>query len=552
MSTAVESKTREGGFSLKEWIFTTDHKRIGILYLIGSYAAFAVAGIMAMLMRTELSSIGPTITENPNTYNVWLYFHGAAMILGYQIPALTGFFANYYVPLMIGAKDVAFPRLNALSVWLFWMGIVLALLTFVVPDPPDIMWTGYPPYSVITQGNTALYTFTVLLIGFSSIAGGVNFLTTIIYMRAPGMTWGKLNMFIWCILTAFIIQIIFVPVLGTAVTMISFDKYLGTTFFNASMGGTAVLYENLFWFYSHPAVYVILLPAMGIIYEIVATFARNNIFNYRGILYGGIWGVVALGGIVWAHHLYVAGIPDWMSLIHVFLTLLISVPVGLLMIGIVGTLYKGAIEYRTPMLYAVGFVFLFLIGGLTGIPNAMSSIYIHITETYWIPGHFHYVMALSVTFAIIGGTYYIFPKMTGRMYHEGLGKLGFILLFVGANITFFLTMVLGVRGMPRRYYDYPQFPEFEGIQQLITYGSYVILAGSVVILASWVYGLVRGEKAVANPWGSRSLEWTHTPSPPPPGNFKEVPQLSEDWSPYGYGNGKREEEKGEDLEPARP
>jgi len=294
----VETSVGASRFSLKEWVFTTDHKRVAVLYMIGAFAAFFVAGIMAMLMRTELASLGPTVTANPNTYNVWLYFHGAAMILGYQIPALTGFFANYYVPLMIGAKDVAFPRVNALSVWLFWMGIVMALLTFVIPDPPDVMWTGYPPYSIITGGNTAFYTFTVLLMGFSSIAGGVNFLTTIIYMRAPGMTWGKLNMFIWCTLAAFIIQLIFVPILGVAVTMLTLDKYVGTHFFDAAAGGSALIYENLFWFYSHPAVYVIFLPAMGIIYEIVATFSRNAIFNYKKMVYYGVMGVVALADLV--------------------------------------------------------------------------------------------------------------------------------------------------------------------------------------------------------------------------------------------------------------
>ncbi|HEY4707674.1 MAG TPA: cbb3-type cytochrome c oxidase subunit I, partial [Thermodesulfobacteriota bacterium] len=359
---------------------------------------------------------------------------------------------------MIGAKDVAFPRVNALSVWLFWMGLVMALLTFVIPDPPDVMWTGYPPYSIITGGNTAFYTFTVLLLGFSSIAGGVNFLTTIIYMRAPGMTWGKLNMFIWCTLAAFIIQLIFVPILGVAVTMLSLDKYVGTHFFDAAAGGSAVIYENLFWFYSHPAVYVIFLPAIGIIYEIVATFSRNAIFNYKKIVYYGIMGVVALSGIVWAHHLYIAGIPNWLVLLQVFSTLIISIPVGLLMIGLLGTLYRGSIHYGTPMLYAAGFLFLFLIGGLTGIPNAMSAIYVHLTDTYWMPGHFHYVMAVSMTTAIIGGTYYVFPKMTGRMYSETLGRIGFALFFIGVNVTFMLTMIMGVKGMPRRYYDYQQFP----------------------------------------------------------------------------------------------
>ena len=522
-------------FSLKEWVFTTDHKRVAVLYMIGAFAAFFVAGLMAMLMRTELASLGPTITDNPNTYNVWLYFHGAAMILGYQIPALTGFFANYYVPLMIGAKDVAFPRVNALSVWLFWMGLVMALLTFVIPDPPDVMWTGYPPYSIITGGNTAFYTFTVLLLGFSSIAGGVNFLTTIIYMRAPGMTWGKLNMFIWCTLAAFIIQLIFVPILGVAVTMLSLDKYVGTHFFDAAAGGSAVIYENLFWFYSHPAVYVIFLPAIGIIYEIVATFSRNAIFNYKKIVYYGIMGVVALSGIVWAHHLYIAGIPNWLVLLQVFSTLIISIPVGLLMIGLLGTLYRGSIHYGTPMLYAAGFLFLFLIGGLTGIPNAMSAIYVHLTDTYWMPGHFHYVMAVSMTTAIIGGTYYVFPKMTGRMYSETLGRIGFALFFIGVNVTFMLTMIMGVKGMPRRYYDYQQFPELEPLQQWATIGSYLIFLGALVVLISWIHGAFWGKKAPQNPWGSRSLEWTHAPSPPPPGNYGGEVKIPENWDPYGYG-----------------
>ncbi|HNH36701.1 MAG TPA: cbb3-type cytochrome c oxidase subunit I, partial [Rhodocyclaceae bacterium] len=308
----------------KEWIFTTDHKRVGVLYLIGSIAAFAVAGIMALLMRAELSTVGPTITGNPTQYNVWLYAHGAVMILGFQIPALTGFFANFCIPLMIGAKDVAFPRVNALSVWLFYVGIILALLTFFLPDPPDVMWTGYPPYSTITTGNTAMYTFTVLILGFASIIGGVNFLTTIAYMRAPGLTLGKLNIFVWCTLGAFVLQLIFVPVLGTAVTMISLDKYLGTNFFDPTRGGDVLTYQNLFWFYSHPAVYVIFLPFIGVIYEIVSTFAKNRVFNYKMVVYGGIGGIVLLAGEVWVHHLYVTGMADWLRIGQMVTTLMIS------------------------------------------------------------------------------------------------------------------------------------------------------------------------------------------------------------------------------------
>ncbi len=526
--------SNKSGFSLKEWIFTTDHKRVGILYLIGSVAAFAVAGLMAMLMRIELSSVGPTIT-NAGTYNVWLYFHGAAMILGFQIPALTGFLANYLVPIMIGAKDVAFPRVNALSLWLFWMGIVLALLTFVIPDPPDIMWTGYPPYSIKTGGNTAFYTFTVLIMGFSSIAGGVNLIATILYMRAPGMTFNKLNIFIWGVLGAFILQLIFVPVLGAAVTLITLDKYLGTSFFDPSRGGDVLLYQNLFWFYSHPAVYVILLPTMGIIYEIVATFSRNRVFNYKMVVYGGIGGTTLLSGEVWIHHLYTSGMPDWIRIGQMVSTLLISVPVGLLMIGLVGTLYRGAIQYKTPMLYAVGFMFLFLIGGLTGIPNAMTVLDLHLQDTQWVVGHFHYVMAVASTFAIFGGVYYIFPKMSGKMYNETLAKLGWFVTFVGVNITFFTMMAMGLKGMPRRYFDYQQFANLEWMQRIITVGAVLIGIGALITLITWIHGLIAGEKASDNPWGSKSLEWTHTATPPGPGNFPKIPKLDEDWHPYGYG-----------------
>ncbi|MBE9529244.1 MAG: cbb3-type cytochrome c oxidase subunit I [Proteobacteria bacterium] len=520
------------GKFLREWIFTIDHKRVGILYLIGSLAAFAVAGLMAMLMRIELSSVGPTITD-PNTYNVWLYFHGAAMILGFQIPALTGFFANWLIPLQIGAKDVAFPRLNALSLWLFWMGIVLALLTFVVPNPPDIMWTAYPPYSILSPGNTAFYSFTVLIMGFASIAGGVNLITTIIYMRAPGMRWGKLNMFVWCTMAAFILQLIFVPILGTAVTMISMDKYLGTTFFSPTSGGDVLLYQNLFWFYSHPAVYVILLPVLGIIFDIVATFARNRIFNYKVAVYGGVGGILLVSGEVWIHHLYASGMPNWIRIGMMMSTLLISVPVGLCVLSIIGTLYRGAIEFKTPMLYAVGFIFLFLIGGLTGIPLALAALDIFIHDTHFIVAHFHYVMAVAGTFSIIGGIYYYWPKFTGKMYNETLGKIGFVITFIGVNITFFAMFFVGLEGMPRRYFDYAQMPQLEDGQRLVTYGAFILAVGFLIILISWLHSLFAGKPAPDNPWGSKSLEWTTT-TPPGPGNWPEVPDC-EDFDPYGYG-----------------
>lgn len=520
---------------VKEWIFTTDHKRVGILYLLGSFTAFAVAGGAAILIRLEQMNPGITVAADASQYNVWVHFHGAVMILAFLIPALTGFFANYFLPLMIGAQDVAFPRINAFSVWLFWAAIVLALLTLVIPDPPDIMWTGYPPYSITTDSNTAFYVFTIHLLGFSSILGAVNFLVTVIYMRAPGMGWNQLNIFVWSTVAAFVLQLIFVPVLSAAVTLLLFDKYLGTHFFDSAAGGDALLYQNMFWFYSHPAVYVIILPTFGIILEIVATMAKNPIFNYKVCVYGGIWGIVLLGGEVWIHHLYVSGMPDWIRIGMMISTLLISVPVGLIVISIWGTLYKGSITYNTAMLYACGFCFVFLMGGLSGIPNALTAIDVHLSDTSFIHAHFHYVMALSATFAIIGGVYFWFPKMTGKFADERLGKIGFFINFIGVNMTFFPLMLLGIRGMPRRYPDWEMFadiPFFHTAHSVSTVGSWLVAIGMLLTLISWVYGVIAGKKAPENPWGSKSLEWTHTTSPPGPGNFSEVPRLNSEWTPY--------------------
>lgn len=519
---------------MKEWIFTTDHKRIGILYLIGSIAAFVVAGIMALLIRIELSSLGPTIME-ADTYNVFLYFHGAAMILGFLIPGLTGFMANYLVPLMIGAPDVAFPRINALSVWLFWAGIILSLLTFVIPDPPDVMWTGYPPYSIQTSGNTAFYVFTVHLLGFSSILGAVNFLTTVIYMRAPGMGWNQMNFFVWSTLGAFVMQLVFIPVLTSAVTLVLLDKYLGTAFLTPAKGGDVLLYQNLFWFYSHPAVYVIAVPAIGALMEIISTHARNPIFNYKVAVYGGIWGVVILGSDVWVHHLYTSGLADWLRIGTMITTLLISVPMGLLTISLLGTLYKGAARYPTPMLYAASCLFLILIGGLTGIPLALTSLTLHLAETYFVMAHFHFIMGIMATFALFGSVYHWFPKFTGRMYNETAGKAGFWFTFIGVNVTFLILFDIGVKGMPRRYYDYAMYPQFETAQWIATVGAFIIAIGMTITILNWIISAFKGAKATDNPWGAKSLEWTHTTTPPGPGNFQEIPVIDKDWSPYNYG-----------------
>lgn len=523
------------GFNLKEWIFTTDHKRIGILYLIGSIAAFMVAGLMALLIRAEQYAPGMQIISNGDTYNKWLYFHGAAMILAFLIPGLTGFLANYVLPLMIGAKDVAFPRINAFSVWLFYAAIIIALLGFIIPDAPDIMWTGYPPYSVKTMGNTAFYVFTVHLLGFSSILGAVNFLVTVIYLRAPGVTWYKLNIFVWTTVGAFVIQLIFIPVLAAAVTMLLFDKYLGTHFFDPAQGGDVLLYQNLFWFYSHPAVYVIFLPAVGVLFEVISTMGKNRVFNYKAAVYA-IWGIVAITGEVWVHHLYVAGMPDWIRIGQMVTTLLISVPVGLFVISLWGTLYKASITYNTAMLYAAACLFLLLVGGLTGIPLAMTVVTVHLAATSFVHAHFHFVMGIFAAFCVFTGVYYWFPKMTGRFADGKLATICFWLNIIGVNLTFWPLFGIGIDGMPRRYFDYPQFPQFESAHQLATYGAYITAIGMIGMVVNWVYCAIAGRKAPENPWGSMSLEWTHCPSPPGPGNFPEDVVVGEDWSPYEYEN----------------
>ncbi|MCR4378828.1 MAG: cbb3-type cytochrome c oxidase subunit I [Rhodospirillales bacterium] len=545
MSTHTTAAGHAPASGWKEWVLTTDHKRIGVLYLIGSMAAFGVAGLMALIIRLEQMELGMQYVASATQYNSFLYFHGAAMVLAFLIPGLTGFAANYFLPLMIGARDVAFPRINAFSIWLFYFAIVLALLSFVIPDAPDIMWTGYPPYSVTTTGNTAFYVFTVHLLGFSSILGAVNFLVTVIYMRAPGMGWNQLNIFVWTTIAAFVLQLIFIPVLAAAVTLLLFDKYMGTHFYDPSAGGDVLLYQNLFWFYSHPAVYVIFLPAVGILMDIMATMCKNRIFNYKAAVYAGIWGIVAIGGIVWIHHLYITGMPDWIRLGHMVTTLLISVPVGILVLSFWGTLYKGAITYNTAMMYAVSCLYLILLGGLTGIPLAIPSMTVHLSETSYVHAHFHFIMALFSAFALFAGIYYWFPKMTGRYADGPIATLSFWLNFIGVNVTFWPLFIIGKEGMPRRYWNYEMFSDmtvfgytFQQFNTIATYGSWIIAVGMLLQFMNFIKAAISGPVAPLNPWGSKSLEWTHTASPPGPGNFGDTDVVvDENWSPYEYNRG---------------
>ncbi len=520
----------------REWLFTLDHKVIGIWYLAGALASFGVAGICAMLMRIELANVGPDITSNGNVYNLWLTMHGAVMILGFMIPALLGFVANYAVPIMIGAKDMAFPRVNALSVWLLWSGILLALANFVIPDHFNGMWTGYPPYSTNYAGNVALYSLVVIVLGMASVFGAVNLACTVAFMRCKGMGWFQMPMTCWGVFTANIIQLIFVPVLAASVLLLSLDKYLGFGFYNPDTGGDVLLYQNLFWFYSHPAVYVILLPFVGIIFEIFSVSAKNMVFSYKVAVFAILAFIIASGD-VWVHHAFVAGMPNWVNMLMSFTSLLISLPFGMVMLSMAGTLYKGAIHYSGPMIWALGAWMMLLMGGLTGIPNALAAVDYGISDSYAVMSHFHYVMAIAGAMATFGGIFYWFPKMTGRICNETLVKLSGIGFFIGMNVVMAPLYIAGVAGMPRRYMDYQQFANnivIVDAQHIATIGAYITFLSVLLMLVTWIHGMLKGERSTQNPWGSQSLEWTSTALIPGQGNFPSPVQVAEDWHPYKY------------------
>jgi cytochrome c oxidase subunit 1 len=522
---------------IKSWLFTTDHKRIAILYLVTTLVFLFVGLLLAFVMRLH-QLIPSAQIISPDRYNSFFTVHGVAMILYWMIPVLLGFFANYLIPLMIGAHDVAFPRLNALSYWLYVGASVIAVMALL--SGVDVGWTGYPPYSIITSTNSALYVFAVHLLGASSIAGAVNFITTIITLRAPGMTWGRLNLAVWGLFGAFVIQLIGIPVLAAAVTMLLFDRYLGTHFYEANSGGDPVLYQHLFWFYAHPAVYVVALPVFGLTSELISTFARKTIFGYTSMVIA-MMVITILGFEVWVHHLFTAGVVDWLRIVQTWLTVFIAIPTGIKVFNWIATLHKGSIELNTPMLHALGFIAIFVIGGVTGIANGMVGFDLHVHDTYWVTGHFHFVLALSMTMLCLGGIYFWFPKMTGRMYNETWGKISFWMALIGSMVGFFPHFILGILGMPRRYYTIPE--QFQNYFTVISLFSFIAIAGFLIAMLNFLISAIKGEKlsdlkargeimSEENPWNSKSLEWT-IPSPPPFYNFEHLPTITA--GPYEYG-----------------
>ena len=506
------------------WLTTTDHKKIGIMYLVNSYFWFGVAGLLAVFVRAELAQPG-TQFFGEERYNQLFTMHGTTMIFLFIIPILAGF-GNYIVPLQIGALDMAFPRVNALSFWMLPLAGIVLYSSYLLGGPADAGWTQYAPLSegVGAQGNSIgidLWIIALLLVGTASILGAVNFITTIFNMRAPGMTMFRMPLFTWTILVTSLLVLLATPVFTSALVMLLIDRNLGGSFFNPANGGIAVLWQNVFWFYSHPAVYVMVLPGMGIISDVLPVFSRKPLFGYKAFVFATA-GIGALGFSVWAHHMFVTG----QVLLPFFsiMTFLIAVPTGVKFFNWIATLVKGQITFSTAMLFAIGFLTMFLIGGIDGVFLASPPVDFALTETYWVVAHIHYVLFGGSVFAVYAGFYYWFPKFSGRKLKEGLGKLHFWLQFIGFNLTFFSMHILGLLGMPRRIQDYAPLKDWIGINQLQTAGALLIALSTAPFLANVVMTLRRKDRDPEDPWEGNTLEW-YTSSPPPAHNFDSLPEI---------------------------
>ena len=508
---------------LMGWLTSTDHKRIGILYMVATFIFFVLGGVEALMMRLQLGVANNNLIT-PEVYDQLFTIHGTTMIFLFVVPMFAGL-ANYFVPLMIGARDVAFPRLNALSFWLFLAGGIVFYAS-IFWTPPEAGWISTLPLASITyapSGGEDAWIYLIHLTGVASLLGAINFVGTIVNMRAPGMTWSRLPLFVWSMLTYSILLIIVIPVIAGAVTMLLLDRHFGTHFFDATQGGSALLWQNLFWFFGHPEVYILILPAFGIISEVLPVFARKPIFGYKAIATSTIL-IAFLGLLTWLHHMFTTPTPIVVLIFAMIASFLIAVPTGVKIFNWIGTLWQGSIELRTPLLFAVSMISLFTIGGISGIFMAIIPVDWQLNDTYYIVAHIHFVFVGGSVFGIFTCIYYWFPKITGRMLSEALGKLSCALMFVGTLVTFLIQHSLGLDGMPRRVYEYNNVGHLQLYNQISTVGSFILAAGVLVTVINVMRSLKAGVIAGPDPWKANTLEWL-TPSPPPENNFDVIPRV---------------------------
>lgn len=503
------------------WILSTDHKRIGLLYLYSFLVMFTVAATLGLLMKLELIAPGKTVMD-PQTYNAFFSLHGIVMIFAIVIPGLPAVFGNFFLPILIGAKDVAFPRLNLFSWYLYITGVTLVLISqFAGEGAPDTGWTFYAPYSFRTAGNMLPAVFGAFVLGFSTIITGINFIVTMHRMRAPGMTWTKMPLFPWSLYATGWIQLLATPVIGITLLLIIAEKLFHVGFFDPMLGGDPVLYQHLFWTYSHPAVYIMILPAMGAMSEIISTLSHKTVFGYKFMI-GSMLAIAVVGYFVWGHHMFTSGMSNVSMYTFSLLTFLVAIPSAVKVFNWISTMHKGSIDLRTPFYWALGFVFVFMIGGFSGLMLGSLVANVHLHNTHFVVAHFHYIVFGGTGFAFFGALHYWFPKISGRMYDERWANIGLVMFFIGFNLLYGIMFYLGYEGMPRRYFDYDESFHLGNIYS--TMGSVIMYAGLAVIIINLLMSLRNRVPAAANPWGGVTLEWT-IPSPPPVENFEEIPVI---------------------------
>ncbi|HEY0160329.1 MAG TPA: cytochrome c oxidase subunit I [Thermoanaerobaculia bacterium] len=526
-STRVRRNYINDEYGVLSWLLTKDHKRIAILYLISVTIFFIVGGVFAFLMRLELlTPEGDMFTSDQ--YNKLFTLHGIVMIFFFLIPAIPAVMGNFILPIMLGAKDLAFPKINLLSWYVYMIGGTFGVIV-IITGGVDTGWTFYTPFST-QYSNTKVFATTLgaFITGFSSILTALNFLVTIHRMRAPGLTWFRLPLFVWSMYATSVVIMLATPVLAITLVLLMVERALQVGIFDPALGGDPVLYQHMFWFYSHPAVYIMILPGMAVISECVAAFTRKKIFGYKFVAFSSL-AIAFLGFLVWAHHMFVAGMSVYSAMIFSFLTMLVAVPSAIKVFNWTATMYKASVSWQTPMLYVMGFIGLFTIGGVTGLFLGALGVDVHVHDSYFVVAHFHYIMVGGTIMAYMAGLHYWWPKMTGRMYPEWWGRLSALLVFVGFNLTFFPQFLVGYVGMPRRYHAYA--PEFQVLNVLSTAGATVLAAGYLLPMIYLAWSLKFGRRAGANPWGAAGLEWA-TSSPPPKENFHETPAVT--WDAYDY------------------